>query len=73
MHKWLPLTALLLASGGPSLPVYGVGLLGPDGKTVACNVYADGGVVASNCKFSGVAGVDGGVGPAGPAGYGWAP
>ena len=57
---WL---ALLLAASGPSLPVYGVGLLGPDGG-VQCNVYADAGTVYSTCAFSGA--VSDGGGGSGP-------
>lgn len=61
------LAVLLVTPGGPPLPVYGVGLLGPDGG-IACVVYADGGKVSSNCPFTGASDGGGGVGPTGPTG-----
>ena len=53
------LALLLAASGHPPLPVYGVGLVGPDGG-VECVVYADGGNVVSTCLISGSSGLLGG-------------
>ena len=55
------LALLLAASGHPPLPVYGVGLVGPDGG-IECVVYADGGNVVSTCPINGSSGGSSGGG-----------
>ena len=65
------LALLLAASGHPPLPVYGVGLVGPDGG-IECVVYADGGNVVSTCPINGSGGsnTDGGGSSSGSSGGG---